>query len=270
MKKVMFAAAVAAGLAAFGDGIESANTVGYQQIELTSKNTIVGINFLGTDGNAMSLNDAVPYVTGMTQGNAAATADNIQIQTSTGGYTVYYMSNGKNAKGQTVTGLEGKWAKAGTTTATTDTVAAGQAFWYVRQNYTDGDPALTLTVAGQVCTLASSAKDINIQYTHIANPYPTDLPLNDGIPYVTGMTQGNAAATADNIQIQTSTGGYTVYYMSNGKNAKGQTVANLEGKWAKAGTTTATTDSIPAGKGAWFCRKGSENFQITVSRPFDL
>ena len=30
MKKLMFAAAVAAGLAAFGDGIESANTVGYQ------------------------------------------------------------------------------------------------------------------------------------------------------------------------------------------------------------------------------------------------
>ena len=29
MKKLMFAAAVAAGLAAFGEGIESANTVGY-------------------------------------------------------------------------------------------------------------------------------------------------------------------------------------------------------------------------------------------------
>ena len=34
MKKVMFAAAVAAGLVAFGDGIESANTVGYQEKDL--------------------------------------------------------------------------------------------------------------------------------------------------------------------------------------------------------------------------------------------
>ena len=142
-----------------------------------------------------------------------------------------------------------------------------QAFWYVRQN--ENTP-LTLTVAGQVCTLASSSKDIAMQYTHIANPYPTDLPLNNGIPYVSGMTKGANTSEADQIQIQTSTGGYTTYYMSNGKNAKGQDVANLDGKWAKGGTTVATTDSIPAGKGAWFCRKGSTDFQITVTRPFEL
>ena len=35
MKKLMFVAAVAAGLVAFGDGIESANTVGYQEKDLT-------------------------------------------------------------------------------------------------------------------------------------------------------------------------------------------------------------------------------------------
>ena len=34
MKKLMFTAAVAAGLVAFGDGIESNNTVGYQEKEL--------------------------------------------------------------------------------------------------------------------------------------------------------------------------------------------------------------------------------------------
>lgn len=266
MKKVMIAAAVAA-VAGIAGAIESANTVGYQQIELSAKNTILGINFLGTDGNAMALNDAVPYVTGMTKGANVNTADQIQIQTSTGGYTVYYMSNGKNAKGQDVSGLDGKWAKGGTTTPTTDTVAAGQAFWYVRQ---DESTPLTLTVAGQVCTLASSSKAIAMQYTHIANPYPTDLPLNDGIPYVDGMTKGANVNTADQIQIQTSTGGYTVYYMSNGKNAKGQDVSGLDGKWAVGGTTTPTTDSIPAGKGAWFCRKGSTDFQITVTRPFDL
>ena len=237
---------------------------------MTSKNTIVGINYLGMDGNAMSLNDAVPYVDGMTKGNAATTADQIQIQTPSGGYTTYYMSNGKNLKNADVAGLEGKWAKGGTYVPTTDTVSAGQAFWYVRQNYTDGDPSLFLTVAGEVCTLASSPKAISIQYTHIANPYPTDLPLNDGIPYVEGMTKGNAATTADQIQIQTSTGGYTTYYLSNGKNLKNADVAGLDGKWAKGGTYVPTEDAIPAGKGAWFCRKGSENFTITVTRPFDM
>ena len=143
MKKVMFAAAVAAGLVAFGDGIESANTVGYQQIELTSKNTIVGINFLGTDGNAMALNDAVPYVTGMTKGANANDADQIQIQTSTGGYTTYYMSNGKNAKGTAVTGLEGKWAKGGTYVPTTDSIPAGKGAWFCRK----GSDNFQITVA---------------------------------------------------------------------------------------------------------------------------
>ena len=270
MKKVMLAVAAVAAGAAMANEISSQNIVGYSQIELTSKNTIVGINYLGTGATAMNLSDAVPYVDGMTKGANINTADQIQIQTSTGGYTTYYMSNGKNAKGADVAGLEGKWAKAGTTTPTTDTVGAGQAFWYVRQNYTNGDPSLFLTVAGEVCTLASSSKDINIQYTHIANPYPTDLPLNDGIPYVVGMTKGANINTADQIQIQTSTGGYTTYYMSNGKNAKGADVVGLEGKWAQAGTTTPTADAIPAGKGAWFCRKGSDNFTITVARPFDL
>ena len=218
----------------------------------------------------MALNDAVPYVDGMVKGNGMTSADQIQIQTSTGGYTIYYMSNGKNAKNAAVAGLEGKWAKGGTYTPTTDKVAAGQAFWYVRNGWTEESPALNINVSGEVCTLASSAKDIALQYTHIANPYPADLPLNDGIPFVEGMTKGNAATSADNIQIQTPTGGYSIYYMSNGKNAKNAAVAGLEGKWAKGGTYVPTTDVIPAGKGAWFCRKGTTDFQLTITRPFDL
>jgi hypothetical protein len=131
----------------------------------------------------------------------------------------------------------------------------------------DTDPELTLTVAGAVSMLASSDKEINETWVHIANPYPTDLPLNDGIPYVEGMTKGNAAANADQIQIQDGNGGYKTYYMSNGKDAKGGSVTGLEGKWANIGTTKAATDVIPAGKGAWFCRKGSEAITLTIANP---
>ena len=50
MKKLMFTAAVAAGLAAFGTGIESANTVGYQEKELTfGGNAFVIQTFLPMD-----------------------------------------------------------------------------------------------------------------------------------------------------------------------------------------------------------------------------
>ena len=215
----------------------------------------------------MSINEAVPYAEGMVKGNAAANADQIQVQDGNGGYKTYYMSNGLNAKGQVVAGLEGKWANGGSTTLATDKLGNGTAFWYVRNGWTSESPNLVLTVAGSVCLLASSTKEITETYSHIANPYPTDLPLNDGIPFVEGMTKGNAAANADQIQIQDGNGGYKTYYMSNGLNAKGQVVAGLEGKWANGGSTTVATDVIPAGKGAWFCRKGSESITLTIASP---
>ena len=50
MKKVMFAAAIAAGFIAMGDGIESANTVGYQEKELNyGVNDFVVQTFLPMD-----------------------------------------------------------------------------------------------------------------------------------------------------------------------------------------------------------------------------
>ena len=141
MKKIMCGLAAMAAIGAFA--VESANIVGYQQIELTSKNTIVGINYLGVGGNAMALNDAVPYIAGMTKGANTSEADQIQIQTATGGYTTYYMSNGKNAKGSTVAGLEGKWAKAGAYSPTTDAIPAGKGAWFCRK----GSDNFEITVA---------------------------------------------------------------------------------------------------------------------------
>ena len=58
MKKLMFAAAVAAGLAAFGDGIESNNTVGYQTMDLTAgKQVMKGAMFITVGDSALSLQD---------------------------------------------------------------------------------------------------------------------------------------------------------------------------------------------------------------------
>lgn len=219
----------------------------------------------------MTLNEAVPYVEGMVTGNAATTADQIQVQNATGGYDTYYMSNGKNAKGGSVGGLENKWAKGGQYVPTTDTVSAGNVFWYIRNGWTAESAPLKITIAGEVNTLATADTTVDLAFKLITNPYPADLPLNDGIPYVEGMTMGNAATTADNIQIQTATGSYDTYYLSNGKNAKGGTVEGLEGKWAKGGQYTPATDAvIPANKGAWYLRKGTTDFTITVARPFDL
>ena len=53
MKKLMFTAAVAAGLVAIGDGLESSNTVGYNTADFTDKTMVcVGTPFFGVGANA--------------------------------------------------------------------------------------------------------------------------------------------------------------------------------------------------------------------------
>jgi hypothetical protein len=58
MKKLMFAAAVAAGLVAFGDGIESSNSVGYNTADFTGKTMVcVGVPFNSTGKTTFKLGD---------------------------------------------------------------------------------------------------------------------------------------------------------------------------------------------------------------------
>ena len=133
MKKVMFAAAVAAGMLAFGDAIESQNIVGYNQVTINKQYTILGIPFTGTTGAALSIQDAVPYCEGMTKGAAASGADSIQVMDDSGNYVDYFMCNGKSGKA-TVDGGDGKWVKSGEFAVTSDVIPAGKGAWFVRKS----------------------------------------------------------------------------------------------------------------------------------------
>ena len=65
MKKVMFAAAVAAGLVAIGDGIESANAVGYTTATSGADNNFITVPF-----NAIGYNTADIQQIGLSDGGA--------------------------------------------------------------------------------------------------------------------------------------------------------------------------------------------------------
>ena len=174
------------------------------------------------------------------------------------------MSNGKSGKATYDT--VGTWvANSDATQAATLEMAPGTAFWYGAKNYAT---PFTVTVAGGVITDVSKTIVINKQYTHIANPYPVALNLNESIGYVSGMTKGQSGA-ADEIQIQNATGGYVTYYMSNGKS--GKATYDTDAKWvANSDATQAANVSIPVGKGAWYVRRGSTDFNLVITKPYDL
>ena len=128
MKKLMFAAAVAAGLAALGDGIESANTVGYQTTTVKANDmTMIGIQFTetgSTDGIAIN------GIKGdFTAGPTSGESDNLYVWSAASGYTTYFYYLGEEPDAD----YDYKWYEVGNEEEpTVDTIAPGQAAWYVR------------------------------------------------------------------------------------------------------------------------------------------
>ena len=128
MKKLMFAAAVAAGLVAIGDGIESANTVGYQTTTVKANDmTMIGIQFTDTGStDGISINGIKgDFTAGLTSGES----DNLMVWDATTGYTAYYYFVGEEPDPD----YDYKWYEVGNDELpTTDMIAPGQAAWYVR------------------------------------------------------------------------------------------------------------------------------------------
>ena len=271
MKKLMVAASAALCATVSFAELASANIVGYNTVTINQEWTILAVNFAKVDGNNLTIQEALPYSEGMTKGKTT-TGDQVQVQNTSGGYDIYYLSDGNfTAKGQTkyYPERDGKWFKGNATSPATDQLAPGQAFWYGAKGY---QTPFSLTVAGSILTSLSKSIVVNQAWTHVANPYPVPLALNDGFAFVEGMTKGKTT-TGDQIQIPNATGGYDIYYLSDGNfTAKGQTkyYPERDGKWFKGNATTPTTDSIPVGTGAWYGRKGDSDFTVTISTPISL
>lgn len=264
MKKLMITAAALCATVGLYAEVQSANIVGYNTITIDKKYNLIGVNFQSVSGGALSIQDAIVPSDNMTKGNAVTAADQIQIMDASGTYVTYYLSNGYAGKGS-YPETAGKWVKFGAaTTPATDTIPTGTGFWFITKD-APAEP-FTIQVAGSVLMSSSEDKTLTTQYSIVANPYPMDIPLNDGVVAENG-TKGNAVTAADQIQIMDSTGAYTTYYLSNGYAGKGSYPATAD-KWVKFGSaTTATTDKVPAGAGVWFIRKSDSTSKLTFTNP---
>ena len=243
--------------------------VGYQQITIDKQYTILGCNFKNADNTVYAISNFIPYVEGMIKAKTDTGADQIQVRTADGGYKVYFMCNGVVGKKNTYNAeLDGQWVDSDNLgSITTDTIANGTGFWFVRP--VADATAITVTVAGGVELLGSYTKQLNAQYTLNANPYPVALPVAN-IPYAEGMVKAKTDTGADQIQVRTADGGYKVYFMCNGVVGKKNTYnAELDGQWVDSDSLgSVATGSIPAGQGFWYIKADpTATFSLTFTSP---
>ena len=92
MKKLMFAAAVAAGMVSFGDAIESQNVVGYQNNNLSdgALNWLCN-TFKAVDNRLWTLADLIP--------GENFSASTLQFVTGTGATKKFELANGETVEG---------------------------------------------------------------------------------------------------------------------------------------------------------------------------
>jgi hypothetical protein len=149
------------------------------------------------------------------------------------------------------------WCKAGETSATTDTIPAGETFFFRRGS---GSAASDVTMSGAVKPFDATVTSYTTtggQLVFMANPWPTSLAIKGFEAYQTSPS-GTASINDGADQIwrwDTANAQWTKYFFRKQR-------TTVYG-WCKAGETAATEDVIPSGEGFFF-RRGSGSAADTV------
>ena len=191
-------------------------------------------------------------------GSIGGTADQIwRWDTAGNDWVKYFYRSGRGVAADAV-----GWTKAGQTALTTDTVSAGETFFFFRGGSSD----TTLTLSGAVKQFAASASYSapSSCYVFMGYPWPVAFAISKmSDAYATGTPAGagSIGGTADQIWRWDTTGNdWAKYFYRSGR---GVTTPG----WCKSGETAITTDTIPAGEGFFFFRGGSSDVEITFTYP---
>ena len=168
MKKLMFVAVVAAGLAAFGDGLESANTVGY----LNNNETVAGLNMVGPGFQDVGLTSTKLMGLKVSNGQGGEVGTGtcvINLIDENGNTLKSYMwkSSGR--------GANKTWGWKEGDTAVDDTVVFGRGVGLLFTAETAGD---IIKSSGEVNLAGITFSDTVAGLNIIANPFPTTIKLN--------------------------------------------------------------------------------------------
>ena len=244
-KSILACAALLIGIGTATAAVES-EVVGYQNIDIEPGFNMIAFNFQPLEGEGVSIQDFVANKEDLVAGAGPANADQLQVWNPTlNEFTVYFYRAKSNRFS-----IGPAWVKVGaTTTATTDVIQPGSGVWFARPKTAT---AGAITVSGKITT-ESNTHEIQPGFNMISSAFPVDMPLNNGpIDWeACGAVAGAGPANADQIQVwEPETEEFIVYFYRAKSNR-----FSIGPAWVKVGaTTTATTDTILAGKGFWFAR----------------
>lgn len=216
--------------------------MGYTVSESVSASQYIalGTTFTDVSGANIAIKDLVKAETPV---GAASTGDQIWVWDTTSATWTKYFYRVSARSGATKT-----WCKLGETAETTDTIAPGTTFFFLRDS---NGAATTLTLAGAVKPLdATSTFTVAAsQLAFASNPFPVSMLVTDlSSKYTTGSPVG-AASTGDQVWLWDTANSTWDKYFYRVSARSGATKT-----WCKVGETVETSDSIPAGKGFFFQR----------------
>ena len=187
MKKLMFAAAIAAGLVAMGNGLESANTVGYESRSLTAGAQVInGANFVTVGENTLDI-QSITMDENVTDGDAQIWWWNGSTYDAR---AFWYTELYADEEGETTLGYAG-WGDPEYWMPISKTFAPGESFWI------KAGVNATATLAGEVLTAAANEEYVGIDLTagaqiQISNPFPVGEFSLQSIKMDDNVTDGDA------------------------------------------------------------------------------
>ena len=230
---------------AWAADVISSNVVGYNKVTLTQGYNMLAPMFTyvgGGDKQIPDLFEEDDFVSADTD----AEADYISLWED-GGYsrTYFFSSDAGDAWSDTQDGFD----------ETTDTLDSGLGFWLYNRGGTK-----TVTLTGQVPTTDVEFDVAANTYTMLANPFSAPLPIKSIVPVTGEFTSADTDAEADYISLWED-GGYsrTYFFSSDAGDAWSDTQDGFD----------ETEDTIPAGLGFWFYRRGS-SITIKLPAPYTL
>lgn len=272
MKKLMFAAVALTAGFAMAETIESDQIVGYVQAGSAAAAQYVPLatQFESLDGGDIAVKNAV---TAEPASASASTSGDQLWRWDTANatwtkYCYYEVPRSKPAQIFWTKIVDGKVEG----TETTDTIPAGETFFFKRSS--GATEAATLTLAGGVKDLSgeSSFAVTAAQLAFVANPWPTEIVIKDFNQFVTeGDPSASASTSGDQIWLWDTANStwtkYCYYEVPRSKPAQIFWTKIVNGKVEG----TETEDPIPVGKGIFFKRSSgasaTEPLKVTFTLP---